>query len=92
MEKGDLTKKPKMFTVFLDKIGGTNPASFQGVCINDFPIVEDLVQMNIFLYDVDFVDGAMIGESARGSVAKHCNTVGLLHKSHLLCIEYQCSF
>ena len=67
----------KLFTLFLE-INRTNPASFQGVCMNDILFVEDLVQVNIFLYDVDFVDGAMIGELARRSVGKHSNTVGLL--------------
>ena len=45
----------KMFTLFLEKIGGTKPASFQRVCMNDIPIVEDLVQVSNFLYNVDFV-------------------------------------
>ena len=29
--------------------------------MNDIPFVEDLVQVSIFLYHVDFVDGEMIG-------------------------------
>ena len=58
-------KTSEMFTLFLGKIGETNPASFQDVCMNDIPIVEDLVQVNIFLYDIDFDDGPMIGELAR---------------------------
>ena len=28
----------KIFTLFLDKNGGTNGASFQGVCMNDIPM------------------------------------------------------
>ena len=59
-----------MFTHFLEKIRETNPANFQGVCMNDIPIVEDLVQMKIFLYDIDFVDGAIFGELARKKVGK----------------------
>ena len=73
----------KMFTLFPKNIGGNNPASVQGVCRNDIPLVEDLVQMNIFLYDIDFDDGAMIGELARRSVGKHSNTVRLLQQSDL---------
>ena len=38
--------------------------------MNDVPIVEILVQVSIFLYDVDFVDGATIRELAR-SVGRH---------------------
>ena len=52
--------------------------------MNDIPIVEDLVQMNNFLCDIDFVDRAMIGELARRSVVKHTSTVRLLrYTSHI---------
>ena len=37
-------------------------STFQGVHLNDIPIVENLLQLNIFLYDIDFVDGKLIGE------------------------------
>ena len=74
----------KLFTLFLGKNRGTNPASFQGNCLNDILIVEDLVQVNIFPYDIDFDDGAMLGELARRSVSKHSNTVRLLrYYSHI---------
>ena len=53
-----------MFSLFLEKIRGTNPASFQGVVMKDIPSVEDSVQVNTFLYDVHFVDGVMFGELA----------------------------
>ena len=87
MEMGDLRKKLQKCSLFLEKIRGTNLASFQGVCMNDIPIVEDLVQVNIFLYDIDFVDGAMIGELAR-SVGKHSDTVRLLCYSSHICYVF----
>ena len=34
------------------------------------PKVEDLLQLNIFLYDIDFADGELIGELCRGSIQK----------------------
>ena len=40
---------------------------FQGVHLNDIPKVEDLLQLSIFLYDIDFVDGELIGELCRRS-------------------------
>ena len=64
-----------MFTFFLGKIGVTNVAIFQGVCMNDNPMVEDLVQVNICLCNLDFDDGARIGELGRRSIGKHSNTV-----------------
>ena len=75
----------KIFTLFLDKIGGTNPAGFQGIRMNDNPIVEELVLVNIFRYDIDLVDGAIIGGLARGSVRKHDNTVRLLRYNSHIC-------
>ena len=39
----------RMLKLFPEKIGGTDFASF--VCMKDIPIVGDLVQVNIFLYD-----------------------------------------
>ena len=77
-----------MFTLFLEKIEGTNPASFQGVRMNDIPIVEDLVLVNIFRYDIDLVDGAMIGGLARRSVGKHDNTVRLLRYNSHICYAF----
>ena len=36
--------------------------------MTDIPKVEDLLQLNIFLYDIDFVDGELIWELARKSI------------------------
>ena len=33
--------------------------------MTDIPKVEDLLQLNIFLYDIDFVNGKLIGELCR---------------------------
>ena len=57
---------------------GLNPNHFQGVHMNDIPTVEDLLTLNIVLYDIDIVNGNIIGELARRSVQKYENTVRLL--------------
>ena len=73
---GELEKiTSKLFTVFIEKIWGTNPASFQGVCMNDISNMDDLFQESILVSDVHFHDGARIGELARRSVGKHSNTI-----------------
>ena len=41
--------------------------------------------MSIFLYDVDFVDWAVIGELARRSVGKHSNSVRKIHYISHIC-------
>ena len=87
MEMVDLKKKPRKsekVTLLLEKNGGNNPTNFQGVCVKVIPISKDLVQSSIFLYDIDFVDRAMIEELTGRSVGEHSNTVRLLrYKSHI---------
>ena len=53
--------------------------------MNDFPIVEDLLTLNILLYDIDIVDGNIMGELARRSVQKYDNTVRLLRYNNHIC-------
>ena len=53
--------------------------------MNDIPIVEDLVQKNIHLYDIDFDDGGMVAELARISVGRLSNTVWLLRYNSHIC-------
>ena len=74
----------KMFKPFLEKTRGNDPALFQGVCLNDIPIVENLVHVNIFLYYKDIVHGGLIEELARRTVVKRSNNVQLLrYNSHI---------
>ena len=47
--------------------------------MNDIPIVEDLLLLNIPLCDIEVVEGNIIGELNRKEVQKHENTVQLLH-------------
>ena len=51
----------KFFNLFLINSTNTDPSSFQGVCMDDIPSVEDIVSINIFIYDIDLIDGAMVG-------------------------------
>ena len=52
--------------------------------MNDILFVEDLLTLNIVLYDIDIVDGNKIGKLARRSVQKYENTVRLLrYKNHI---------
>ena len=45
------------FNLFLNNIEQRDPSKFQGVHMTKILKVEDLLQLNIFLYDIDFVDG-----------------------------------
>ena len=68
----------KLFNLFLVNSTNPDPSKFQGVCMDDIPSVEDIVAINIFIYDIDFIDGAMVGELARRSIKKYEKTVQLV--------------
>ena len=68
----------KLFTLFLEKTGGIDPANFRGVCKEVSAVVGDFDQADTFSYDTDILDGLMIGELVRRNVGKHSKTVRLL--------------
>ena len=53
--------------------------------MTDIPKVEEMLQLNIFLYDIDFVDGKLIGELARRSFQKFENSVKFLRYNNHIC-------
>ena len=53
--------------------------------MNDNPTVEDLLTLNILLYDIDIVDVNIVGELARRSVQKYQNTVRLPRYNNHIC-------
>ena len=75
----------KIFNLFISKMDGLSADQFQAVHMNDIPFVEDLLTLNIVLYDIDIVDGNNIGELARRSVQKYENTVRLLRYNNHIC-------
>ena len=74
----------KIFNDYLTK-SGLNPSNFLGVSLDSLPIIEDIVQLNIFIYDIDIEDGDFIGELARRSVEKFDNSVKLLRYNNHIC-------
>ena len=75
----------KLFNLFINEMDGLSPNQFQGVHMNDNPTVEDLLTLNILLYDIDFVDGNIVGELARRSLQKYENAVRLLRYNNHIC-------
>ena len=75
----------QIFNSFINKMDGLSPNQFKGVHMNDIPTVEDLLALNILLYDIDIVDGNIIGELARRSVQKYDNTLRLLRYNNHTC-------
>ena len=64
---------------------GLSADHIQGVHMNDIPIVEELITLNILLYGIDIVDGNIVGELARRSVHKYENTLRLLRYNNHVC-------
>ena len=75
----------KIFNLFFNNSDEGDVSKFQGVHLNDIPKVEDLLQLNIFLYDIDFVDGELIGELCRRSIQKYEKGVKLLRYNNYIC-------
>ena len=67
----------KLFNLFLTNSTNTDASRSQGVCMDDIPSVEDIVGINIFIYDIDLTDGAMVGELAQRSIEKYEKNVQL---------------
>ena len=75
----------KIFNFFLNNCGEGYPSMFQGVHMTDILKIEDLMQLNIFLYDLDFVDEELIGELFRRSIQKYEKSVKLLRYNNHIC-------
>ena len=50
---------------------GLSPNQLEGVHMNDIPVAEDLLALNILLYDMDVVGWNNVGEVARRIVQKY---------------------
>ena len=78
----------KVFNLFPINRTNPDPLMFQGACLDDIPSVEDIVGINIFNYDIDFFDGAMVGELARRSIKKYEKNIQLIrYKSHVCYLD-----
>ena len=75
----------KNFKIFPNNSEDGDVSKFQGVHLNDIPKIEDLLQLNIFLYDIDFVDGELIGELCRRSIQKYENSVKITRYNNHIC-------
>ena len=75
----------KIFNPFTNKMDGLSPNQFKGDYMNDIPIVEDLLTINILFHDIHIVDGNIVGELPRRSVQKYDNTVRLFRYNNHIC-------
>ena len=76
---------PKSATFFEQLWGNRSIKKFQGVLMTDILKVEEILQLNIFLYDIDFVDGESIGELAQRCIQKFEKSVKSLRYNNHIC-------
>ena len=72
-------------SLVINKLGGLSAGHFQGVHMNDILFVQDLLNLNIVMYDIDIVVGNIIGKFASRSMQKYNKTDGLLRYNNNLC-------
>ena len=78
----------KLFNLFLFNSTNPDPSNFQGIRLDDIPCVEDTVCITIFKYDIDLIDGAIVGELARRSIKKYEKNVQLMrYNSHVCYVD-----
>ena len=78
----------KLFNIFLFNSTNPDPSKFQGACMDDIPSEEYIVGINIFIYDIDFLDGSIVGELARRSIKNYEKSFQLLrYISHICYID-----
>ena len=75
----------EIFLLFMSRKNAISPSQFQGVHMNDIPIVEGLLKLNIFFYDIDVVLENIKTELAQLSVQKHDKTVRPLRLNNHIC-------
>ena len=74
----------RYFTEFISK-SSYDPKSFRGVSVQDLPVVEEIVQRNIFIYDFDIQEGEYVGELDRRSIGRFHKTAKLLRfNNHII--------
>ena len=80
----------KIFNLFLINSEEGDVSKFQGVHLNDILKVKDWLHLDIFRYDISFVDGELIGELCRRSIRKYEKGQAFtLQQSHLLRQQHQ---
>ena len=74
-----------LFNLFINKDDGLSANKLQGVHMNEFPSVEDLLTLNFLLYDIDIMDANIVEELARRSKQKYEQIVQLVKYNNHLC-------
>ena len=67
------SRTSRYFTEFITK-SGQDPKNFRGVSIEDLPVIAEIEQKNIFIYDFDIQECEFVRELARKSIGRFDKT------------------
>ena len=70
-------KTSRIIKAFINTKDRLSPSQFTGVHLDDLPVVEEVLTLNILLYDIVILNGNTVGELAGRSVKnkqKYCQT------------------
>ena len=84
-EKLEEEETSTIFNLFFNNSGEADPSKFQCVHMTDIPKLEEMLHLNIFLFDIDFVDGELISELCRRGFQKYEKSVKLLRNNNHIC-------
>ena len=62
-----------------------DPENFMGVSLDQIPIIESLVEKNIFIYDFAIEDGELVGELIRRSIERYEQNINLFRYNNHIC-------
>ena len=78
------TNAKYLFSAFLHE-SGHDAINFRGVSLDHLLFVEYAMKHNIFIYDIDIVDGDFVCELARRSVEMYEKNINLLRYNNRIC-------
>ena len=84
---GSVDVEPHAMQLFDKFVSSTDcdPENFMGVPLDQIPIIENLVEKNIFIYDFTIEDGEIVGELIRRSIERYEENIKLLRYNNHIC-------
>ena len=84
---GSVDVEPHAMQLFDNFVSATDcdPENFMGVSLDQIPVIENLVEKNIFIYDFTIEDGEIVGELIRRSIERYEENIKLLRYNNHIC-------
>ena len=80
----------KTLKTFLERIGSkcNTAENFVGIRETQIHILEDVIEANIDIYSIEYVDNVLVGSISRRSVGRHATTYSLLRYDNHICYTH----